>query len=405
MRWLIWVLVLFCVAVALAVVARFSNGNIAIFWPPYRVDLSVNLAVALLVVSFVLLHLALLGLRKFSKMTGDVKQYRENRTRDKATESLRQALMAGFEGRFGRVERLAREAQTLPETATIASLLGARAAHKMRQYHRRDEWLAQIQDPLGQNAKLITQAELWVEEQRPDDALKSIGEAQRSGIRHIHVMRIALRAHEQNAEWADVIRLTKILDKRGALHEAASQQHRINAYRQLALTVDGPALTKLWLEVRSAQDIRSRLAGGFAARFEELGNSQAARQVYEEELEQQFNAVFVRRYLALGGQALPEKLAMVERWQQQYGKEPELLLAMGQLCRIEKLWGKAQSLLEQSVQLKPSAQAHYELGVLFETLEREADAHKQFRAAAELNAAPAVYLKTDASNKAGFIRS
>jgi HemY protein len=395
---------MFALAVGLAVIARFSNGNVAIFWPPYRIDLSVNLAVAIIAISFVLLHLVLLGLRQVSKLGGDVKQYKQTRARDKATSALRDALMASFEGRFGRVERLAREAQQLPEINTIASLLAARAAHRMREYSRRDEWLAQVNDPSGQHAKWVTQAELLVEEQRPEPALQAIEQAQHSGVRHIHVMRTALRAHEQNGDWAQVIRLTKTLDKRGALHEVASQQYRINAYRKLAGTADGPALSKLWTEARAQNDIRARLASGFANRLEELGNTQAARQIYADELDEAFNASLLRCYVALPSANLPEKLAAVERWQKKYGNEPDLLFAMGDLCRREKLWGKAQSLLEESIQVRPSAQAHFALAQLFESLDKSAQAQPHYKAAASLNATPAVYFKTDAGDKVSLVR-
>ncbi len=51
MRWLVWLIMLLTAAVAVALVARFSNGNVAILWPPYRVDLSVNLALAIIAIS------------------------------------------------------------------------------------------------------------------------------------------------------------------------------------------------------------------------------------------------------------------------------------------------------------------------------------------------------------------
>jgi HemY protein len=397
MRWLLWTLLLFGLAVGIALIARFSNGNISIFWPPYRVDLSVNLALALVLGSFVLLHLTLLGARKMGSMTGEVKEYREARALEKAHGALSEALMAGFEGRFGKVERLAREAQTHPQTNTLASLLGARAAHRMREYTRRDEWLAQVNDPKAQNAKWVTQAELLVEEQKPEQALAAIDQAQRLGARHIHVMRTALRAHEQNSDWSEVIRLTRALDKRGLLHDAASAGHRINAYRRLSQTADGSGLSKLWIEVRAQSDIRPRLAGYFAERFEAVGNVAAARQIYKDEIDDSFNAAFVRRFLALEGQALTEKLSIVEHWQKRYGNEPDLLLALGELCRREQLWGKAQTLLEKTIGIKPTPAAYYALAQLFENLDKTDQANAQYKEAARLHAAAANYAKPDAS--------
>ena len=48
MRWLVWLLLAFAVAVGLSLLLRFNQGNVAIMWPPYRIDISVNLALALL---------------------------------------------------------------------------------------------------------------------------------------------------------------------------------------------------------------------------------------------------------------------------------------------------------------------------------------------------------------------
>jgi HemY protein len=63
MRWLVWLLLAFVVAVGLSLLLRFNQGNVAIMWPPYRIDISVNLALAILAAGFVLLHLVLvLGL-------------------------------------------------------------------------------------------------------------------------------------------------------------------------------------------------------------------------------------------------------------------------------------------------------------------------------------------------------
>jgi hypothetical protein len=42
MRWLVWLLLAFAAAVGLSLLLRFNQGNVAILWPPYRIDISVN---------------------------------------------------------------------------------------------------------------------------------------------------------------------------------------------------------------------------------------------------------------------------------------------------------------------------------------------------------------------------
>ena len=58
MRIALWLLALFGIAVAAALFAGNNPGSITLFWPPYRIDLSLNLFLVLLLVSFLTLHLA-----------------------------------------------------------------------------------------------------------------------------------------------------------------------------------------------------------------------------------------------------------------------------------------------------------------------------------------------------------
>jgi len=58
MRWILSVLVVLASAVALALLLMFNPGNLAIFWPPYRVDLSINPALLLLIGLVALMYLS-----------------------------------------------------------------------------------------------------------------------------------------------------------------------------------------------------------------------------------------------------------------------------------------------------------------------------------------------------------
>ena len=69
MRVALWFLGLFSVAVAVALFAGNNQGTITVFWPPYRVDLSLNLVVLVLALLFFTLHIALRALAAaFSKI-------------------------------------------------------------------------------------------------------------------------------------------------------------------------------------------------------------------------------------------------------------------------------------------------------------------------------------------------
>ena len=51
MRFALWLLAIFAAAVGVALFATRSTGTVTLFWPPYRIDLSLNLVLLLLTAS------------------------------------------------------------------------------------------------------------------------------------------------------------------------------------------------------------------------------------------------------------------------------------------------------------------------------------------------------------------
>jgi HemY protein len=56
MKGLLWVLALFSLAVAVSLAARYNDGYLLLVLPPYRVELSLNLAILLCLGAFLLFH-------------------------------------------------------------------------------------------------------------------------------------------------------------------------------------------------------------------------------------------------------------------------------------------------------------------------------------------------------------
>src|SRR4051794_39068261 len=105
MRVFLSLVILLAVAIGLAVGARFNPGNVVFFYPPYRIDLSLNLFLVLLVMSFVLLHTMLRAIRSTQQMPQRVAAYRRDKREREGNRALRDAFKAYFEGRFGHAEK------------------------------------------------------------------------------------------------------------------------------------------------------------------------------------------------------------------------------------------------------------------------------------------------------------
>jgi len=91
MRLLFWVAVLFGGAVGLALFTQFNHSNVVLFYPPYRVEMSLNLALALLLLAFFVIWTIMSTARHLSEMPRRAAAYRERSRMGKAQAALRES--------------------------------------------------------------------------------------------------------------------------------------------------------------------------------------------------------------------------------------------------------------------------------------------------------------------------
>ena len=390
MRVLIWLVALMAAAIGIAVSAQYNPGNVVFFYPPYRIDLSLNLFLVLTVLSFMLMYGTLRALRATVTMPAKVAAYRQRKRERDGNKGLRDALKALFEGRFGHAEKAAMRAAELPDNAGLAALIGARAAHRMRQGSRRDNWLAGVvNDNSLKTARLMTMTELLVDDHQPEAALDAVAELTASGQRHIHALQWSLKAHQQAKNWPEVLRLVRSLDKHKALHPALSARLRELAYEAMLSdrSHDAESIQRVWSTVPTADRVKPYIAARAAAALTARGLHEEARQTAEEALKVEWDDRVVRAYRdAAAGAGSPSLLAQIEHcemWMKQHPNDAELALTLGSLCLKQKLWGKAQRYLElalsDATEPRMVREAHLKLAQMHEALGQQDEANAHFR--------------------------
>jgi HemY protein len=390
MRIFLSLLILFATAIGLAVGARFNIGNVVFFYPPYRVDLSLNFFLLLAALLFLLLYIVWGAIRTTQQMPQRVAAYRREKREREGNRAMREALKALFEGRFGHAEKAASRAAESPDNAGLSMLIAARAAHRMSQYDRRDSWLARAQDDAAlKTARLMTAIELSVDGHQPENALEAVAELNVSGTRHIHALRLALKANQRAKNWPEVLRLVRLLDKRNALHPALSRRLREMAYEDLLSNRahDAESISRVWAEIPLEDRVQPFVAVRAARAFNARGLHDEARAVVEKALAVEWDDRLVRAYgnsaAAEGSPALLAQIERCEEWTRARPTDPELALTLGTLCLRQKLWGKAQRHLEQALSdaTEPEVvrEAHLKLAQLHEALNQLEQAASHYR--------------------------
>lgn len=88
MKGLFWILALFALAVGISLVMHVNEGYVLLVLPPYRAEISLNLAVLLAVLGFVALHVLLRTAALTLSLPRRVRESRARREREKAAEAF-----------------------------------------------------------------------------------------------------------------------------------------------------------------------------------------------------------------------------------------------------------------------------------------------------------------------------
>jgi HemY protein len=385
MRWLLWLLGLFAAAVAVMLVAR-NPGYVQFVYPPYRMELSLTLFVFSLLAIFVLVYLLLRIFIYTLQLPEHVRTFREERAASKGRTAMMESLKAYFEGRYAAAEKAAVRAMKLGEKSGLNPIVAARAAHELREFDRRDNYLADAEHKtVGESTmRLMAKTEFLLDQKQPQSALNSLRELSDTGMhKHIGALSLELKAQQQARNWEAVLEVTSQLEKRNAIDKAVAAQLRQQAWLEKLRSqmLDTAALRTLWKSIPSEYKRRGKIAAAAAHAFNKLGDCQSSQQLLAESLNAHWDSELVALYGECQNENNIPQIEQAERWLKQHTDDAGLLLALGKLCIHQGLWGKAQSYLDASISLEPRRDAYNWLGQLAENMGKHEQALAYFQQA------------------------
>jgi HemY protein len=388
MRAALWLLALFGIAVAIALFAGNNQGTITVFWPPYRIDLSLNLVLLLLVAAFVFVHLALRALAALFSLPGQARRWRAQQKERAMHVALFDALSHLLAGRFLRAaksaeaalrqEKSLRSAKEAPPHAaqlrTLSHLLLAESAQSLQDKATRDTHLKMALEP--QRARETQQAvregvQLRAARWALDDrdaaaAMRWLDELPVGAQRRTLALRLRLKAARQARQTPQALETARLLAKHRAFSEGAAQSIvRGLALEMLSSAHDPAQLLRAWSQLEEAERQMPEVAIQAAQRLQTLqGDVELARQwllpVWDQMVAQSTawpdsQRIRLIRTLESGFEVLSttsdnQWLTRIESAQQRNPRDANLQYLAGMVCLRHQLWGKAQQLLQQSVQ-------------------------------------------------------
>jgi HemY protein len=377
MRAALWLLALFAVAVAIALFAGNNQGTVTVFWPPHRVDVSLNLVLLLLFLAFAFLHAALRALAALFDLPRQALRWR-NQQKERAMHS---SLLDGFShllaGRFIRARKSAEVAlnqekslsaggQPLANAGqlrTLAHLLAAESAQSLQDRAAREEHLKQaLEQTSARDAQetregALMRAARWsLYDREPEAAMTWLKGLPQGAARRTVALRMKLKAARLTGRTAEALETARLLAKHRAFSAGAAQ----SIVRGLAIDLldgahDTAQLQRAWMSLEPTERLMPELAIHAAQRLVTLGgDAHLARDWLLPVWEQQHQLteplkVKLVRALEAGLDSLDGAwLARIEAAQKANPRDTALQYLAGMACMRRQLWGKAQQLMSQA---------------------------------------------------------
>jgi HemY protein len=373
MRGIVWLVLLFVVAVVAATTLGRNDGLVSIYFGAWRTDLSLNLFVILVLAACAVLMAAARSLSSLLSLPERAREWRQLRRERAAQAAFRESLAEYFAARYSRAYRSAQRALAIQdETATLrgdgdfrtlAHLLAAASLHRMQDRARRDDTLRVLARlsrkgaaprPVDEGALLLA-AEWAIDDRDATRAIELLAELPAGVSRRTQALRLRLLAQRLTLQPLPALQTARLLAKHQAFSPtAAASLLRTLGTEALDSARDADALRRVWQQLDAADRRDATLAARAAARAAAFGAHDDARswlRPFWERLPELEADERERIALALLD-AVPgmpsEWLPRLEAAALALPNDPAVAAAVGTAMIERQLWGKARRPLEQA---------------------------------------------------------
>ncbi len=373
-------------AVGIGTVAEYDAGQLIVTISGWTIQTSFSFFIISMLVLFLFLHFTLRLISRLWRMPRELGRWQENRHQRLSEKYLSRGLMALVEGDWNKAEVSLIKGAPHSQSSLVNYLGAARAAQQLGATERRDDYLlkAYRDDPDAKVAIGLVQAELQIKQQQTEQAMATLIRLHDQKPKQAQVKKMLLHVYADLKDWHAMLELLPKIERAGILPREQIQAKQLEAYggllksicsKQTDLDSDKERLNNTWLDIPRKLRTEFHLIEMYTEEKLKLSDSSDCEPLIHKALKKQWDLALVGLYGLVEGKDKVKQLKFAESFLSSHARDPVLLLTLGRLSARNKLWGKARTYLEESIEINPLPETFRTLAsVLDELGEHEAAA-------------------------------
>jgi HemY protein len=381
MRLLVLIIIALLLAVGIGSYTEHDTGRMIITISGWTMQTSFSFFVVAIVVLFLLLHFLLRLISRLWNLPRQLGGWQKNRHQRLSEKYLSRGLMALVEGNWNKAEVFLTQGAPHSQSPLVNYLAAARAAQQLGAVERRDGYLMQAykDDPDAEVAIGLVQAELQIKQNQTEQALATLTHLHDEKPKQDQVKKMLLHTYAELKDWEAMLELLPKIERAGILPREQIQAKQLEAYggllKQVGVDKDKEKLSNTWSNIPRKLRSELHLIEVYTEEKLKLANASDCEPLIHKALKKQWDIALLGLYGLIEGKDIVKQLKFAEGFLPNHAREPVLLLTLGRLSVKNKLWGKAKTYLEESIEINPLPEAYQTLAdVLNELGEGEAAA-------------------------------
>ncbi|MEH6543306.1 MAG: heme biosynthesis HemY N-terminal domain-containing protein [Porticoccaceae bacterium] len=372
----------------------YAQGFIMISVGNEVVQLSLWMTVVVLLALWCVLRLVVWIFRSITRPGVQLWKNRKQGHAEKSRRRVLQGLESYYEGRWRDAKQGLMKSAPSSDAPALNYLVAAEAAAEMGNDQEAEEILTVAEKEIGGDSIALSLARARVLMRGRDygRAAAVLRDVQQRQPKHPYALRLLKDTLIQQQDWENLEKLLPDLRRTKAEPKDALDALEISTRRGVLdnfLQVDSveqpltqrlESLSQLWSNTPKAVRHNAELVALYSKALANVGEHKNAETQLRQQINREWSGALVLNWVELEIPDLSKKLTIAEAWLRSHQDSPELLLALGRICRRSELWGKAKDYLERAVKVDGSPQAYGELAVVMEQLGERGKSDEYYQA-------------------------